>query len=331
MSASGAGVLLLLALAACQRRPAPSAVLSSPLATTPTAPQAVAPGDTFVIAAAGDIAGRVNRQVETAELLVGLHARRPLAALLALGDLQYPAGEYHDFLAYYDRAWGVPALKAITRPVPGNHEYDQGHSDAGGYFDYFNGPGVASGQAGERDKGYYSFDLGDWHLIAINSSDGCLKIPCAAGSPMHTWLLADLRASKKACTLAYWHHPRFQIGAFHKDLPRVAPIWDALYDAGVELVLNGHEHDFQQLAALDKRGAPAPGRGIRSFVVGTGGADAYVEMDPRLHPGALEGARADRVGVLELTLGPGRYAWHFLATNGTPAGEVIAEGSDTCH
>jgi hypothetical protein len=318
----------------CEHRPATTVAAGAAIASAPPAPvpppEVVPAGQSFVIAAAGDIAGRLNRHAETAALLLALHTKRPFAALLALGDLQYPSGEYHDFLAYYDSTWGVPPLKAITRPVPGNHEYDQGRSDAQGYFDYFDGPGVPSGIAGERGKGYYSFDLGDWHLVALNSSDGCLKIPCASGSPMHTWLVADLAATKKKCVLAYWHHPRFQAGAFHKDTARVAPLWDALYDAHADLVLGGHEHDFQQLAPLDKSGAPAPGRGLRSFVVGTGGASAYLAVDPGLHPGALEGAQADRAGILELTLSPGSYAWRFLATNGTADGEVVAQGHDVC-
>jgi hypothetical protein len=305
------------------------AVVAPPVPVPP--PEAVPPGQTFLIAAAGDIAGRLNRHNETADLLLALHKRQPFSALLALGDLQYPAGEYHDFLAYYDRSWGVPALKSITRPVPGNHEYAEGRSDADGYFDYFDGPGADMGVAGERGKGYYSFDLGDWHLIALNSNDGCMRVPCGAGSPMHTWLVADLAATKKTCVLAYWHHPRFQLGAFHRDTPRVGALWDALYDARAELVLAGHEHDFQQLAPLDKSGALEPGRGIRSFVVGTGGATAYLEVDPRLHPGALEQTMANRVGVLELTLGPGAYSWRFLATNGGPDGDVLAQGRDICH
>jgi hypothetical protein len=293
-------------------------------------PAVVPPGQTFVIASAGDIAGRLNRHAETADLLLALHRRRPFAALLPLGDLQYPAGEYHDFLAYYDRTWGVPALKAITRPVPGNHEYDGGRSEATGYFDYFLGRGALSGPAGDRGRGYYSYDIGDWHFVAINSSDGCLKIPCSVGSPMHAWLVADLAANKKKCVLAYWHHPRFQLGTFHKDMPRLAAIWDALYEARAEVVLSGHEHAFQQLGPLDKRGAPAPGRGVRSFIVGTGGARAYLEVDPGLHPGALEATHIDRTGVLELTLEPLAYRWRFVATNGTPEGETLAEGRDVC-
>jgi acid phosphatase type 7 len=293
-------------------------------------PTEVPPGRSFVVAAAGDIAGRMNRQGESAALLLGLHQRERLAAILPLGDLVYPRGEYHDFLAYYAPSWGHPTLRPLTRPVPGNHEYDQGRSDADGYFDYWNGPGQRFGQGGERGLGYYSYDLGDWHMVAINSSDQCRKIPCTPGSLLHSWLVQDLRASRKRCQLAYWHHPRFQVGA-HRDAPRVQPLWEALYDAGADVVLTGHDHNFQQLAPLDRAGRPEPGRGIRSFVVGTGGASPYVNFTPDDHPGAVERLITQRVGVLVLTLEPDAYAWRFVAVASGGQAQVLAEGRDVCH
>ena len=264
------------------------------------------PPESVVIAAAGDIAGKINHHRATAGLLLTLVEREPLAALLVLGDLQYPAGAYQDFIAHYHPTWGQPPLRAITRPVPGNHEYDQGRSDATGYFDYFNGPDHPTGPAGERGKGYYSFDLGDWHLVALNSSDGCRRVPCAVGSAMHSWLVQDLASTRKKCVLAYWHHPRFQIG-HHPDSSVVAPLWNALYDAHADVVLNGHDHNFQQLAPLDTKGRLDPERGIRTFVVGTGGAPAYVRFNESLHPGRGETILANRAGVLLLTLEPGGY------------------------
>jgi acid phosphatase type 7 len=291
-------------------------------------PDAARPATSVVIAAAGDIAGRVTRHRATGTLLLRLAEREPLSALLAIGDLQYPAGGYQDFMNHYHVSWGHPTLRAITRPVPGNHEYDQGRSDARGYFDYFNGPGRPSGQAGERNKGYYSFDLGAWHLVALNSSDGCRRVPCGPGSAMHSWLVEDLRRSDRKCVLAYWHHPRFQIGNY-PDNRAVAPLWDALYDAGADVVLSGHDHNFQQLARLDKRGALDPQRGIRSFVVGTGGAPAYTRFDLTVHPGAGETILASRAGVLLLTLEPDRFRWRFVAAE-TTEGRVLADGEDTC-
>jgi len=294
-------------------------------------PSAVPPGRSFVVAAAGDIAGRMNRHLDSAALLLALREREHLAAILPLGDLVYPRGEYHDFLAYYHPSWGHPALRPLSRPVPGNHEYDQGRSDADGYFDYWNGPGVRQGQAGERGLGYYSYDLGDWHLVAINSSDQCRKIPCTPGSAMHSWLVQDLKSSGKRCQLAYWHHPRFQVGTAHRDAPRLAPIWDALHDAGADVVITGHEHNFQQLGPLDKAGRPQPGRGIRSFVVGTGGAGAYVEFEPSDHPGAAETLLTQQVGVLLLTLEPGAYSWRFIAQTRGGGEQVMGQGRDVCH
>jgi acid phosphatase type 7 len=324
-------VLALLPGCHCSEPPTDPSYSPEPLVAEPldaAAPPDAAAAPAVVIAAAGDIAGRINRHRATANLLLGLARREPLAALLPLGDLQYPKGDYADFLAYYHLSWGHPTLRAITRPVPGNHEYDQGRSDASGYFDYFNGPGRSSGVAGERHKGYYSFDLGGWHLVALNSSDGCRRVPCAAGSEMHRWLVQDLERHPRKCVLAYWHHPRFQVGN-HADNRAVAPLWEALHDAGADVVLNGHDHNFQQLARLDKRGRLDPEHGIRSFVVGTGGAPAYTRFDHTFHPGAGEAVLASRAGVLLLTLEPGAYRWRFVAAD-TVEGRVLAEGRDVC-
>jgi hypothetical protein len=137
--------------------------------------------------------------------------------------------------------------------VPGNHEYDDGYSNADGYFDYFNGRGQDWGIAGQRGRGYYSFDMGDWHFVARNTSDGCRTISCEPGSPMHTWLLRDLAAAKRRCVLAYFHHPRFLHTAVHGDALAVAPLWDALVDARADVVLAGHEHNFQ----YTRKGGPS--------------------------------------------------------------------------
>jgi hypothetical protein len=290
----------------------------------------IAPGETFVIAAAGDIAGRFLQQDRTAALLLDLHRRRGLAAILPLGDLQYPLGMYTDYLADYDRAWGRPPLKALTRPVPGNHDYALGRSDAKGYFDYFNGRGVVHGAAGTRGIGYYSFDLGDWHLVALNTSDGCRRVSCAAGGPMHTWLQGDLARQGRRCVLAYFHHPRFQVGGVHGDDARVAPLWDALVDAGADLVLAGHEHNFQQLPPLDRAGRVDARAGIRSFVVGTGGATYYERT--RQGPFDAEAVVMGEIGVLELELGSGTYTWRFLGARGAVPGRdrVLASGRGAC-
>jgi alkaline phosphatase len=278
------------------------------------------------IVAAGDIACSGCAQVATADAIEGLLADRHVVGALVLGDEAYASGLLSEFQAFYEPAWGRPEILGISHPVPGNHEYATG--TAAGYFDYFDGPGAQSGAAGPRDQGYYSFDLAGWHLIALNSSDECRWVPCAAGSPQHQWLLADLAAHATACTLAFWHHPRFQAGATSGELDDAAPLWDALYDAGVDVVLNGHEHGYQQLAPLDKAGQVDPARGIRTFVVGTGGGEYDTTFSgPRV--AALETTLTSTHGVLELTLHPDRYEWQFVATDGSRP--TAASGAAVCH
>ncbi len=279
-----------------------------------------------VIAAAGDVACDGCAQAATAGLIDALLANQGLAGALVLGDEAYPSGLASNFRDYYAPAWGRPEILAVSHPVPGNHEYETG--TAAGYFDYFDGAGAQNGVAGPRDQGYYSFDLAGWHLVALNSSDACRFVSCAAGSAQQQWLVADLAAHPARCTLAFWHHPRFQAGSTSGELADAAPLWDALYDAGADVVLNGHEHGYQQLSPLDKDGQIDLDRGIRTFVVGTGGGD-YDTTFGGARLGALETSLTGTHGVLELTLHPDGYDWQFVATDGTrpPA----ASGSASCH
>jgi hypothetical protein len=224
-----------------------------------------------VIAAAGDIACTGCAQGATADLLDDLLKTRGMVAVLPLGDEAYASGLLSEFETFYGPSWGRPELLAITHPVPGNHEYAD--AMAAGYFDFFDGVGKITGIAGPRSGGYYSFDIAGWHLIALNTSDGCRWVSSAAGSPQHQWLLADLAAHPATCTLAFWHEPRFQAGTVSGETAVAAPLWDALFDAGADVALNGHEHGYQQLAPLNKTGEVDTARGIRTFVVGTGGGD----------------------------------------------------------
>ena len=153
---------------------------------------AQADGEGHVIVAAGDIACAGCKHRETAALIGALSRAQRLAAILPLGDEAYPRGALSDFMANYAPSWGTPELLALTHPVPGNHEYARSNGD--GYFDYFNGVGQATGIAGARGQGYYSFDIGSWHLIALNSNDACHAVSCDAGSPQQTWLAADSRS-----------------------------------------------------------------------------------------------------------------------------------------
>jgi hypothetical protein len=269
-----------------------------------------------VIAAAGDIAcgsGSGTKsschQMATSNLLVGAG----LAAVLPLGDLQYERGALASFQAFYEPSWG--RVKSLTRPVVGNHEY--GTKGAAGYFAYF---GAAAGPAG---KGYYSYDIGAWHLIALNSN--CTQAGgCSAGSPQAQWLRADLAAHPTGCTVAYWHHPRFSSGS-HGDTSLVEPLWQALYDGNADLVLSGHDHLYERFGPQTSTGVADPVRGIREFVVGTGGRSHYSFSSPQPNS---EVRNSDTFGVLKLTLHADSYDWAFVPE----AGRTFTDsGSDNCH
>jgi hypothetical protein len=282
-----------------------------------------------VIAAAGDIAcdptavqfnsgmGTASgcRQLYTSDLLVGAN----LAAVLLLGDAQYENAALSDFQASFDLSWG--RLKSITYPAPGNHEYYTASASA--YYDYFNGAGNQTGRAGDRSKGYYSFEIGTWHLIALNSN--CSAVGgCHAGSPQEQWLRDDLAAHPNRCTLAYWHHPRFSSGTYGNN-SAYQPFWEALQDHGAELVLNGHDHNFQRYAPQTPTGAADP-NGIREFIVGTGGKTHYAaDAGPVSN---REIANHDSFGVLKLTLHPASYDWRFEPEVG---GSFTDTGTTTCH
>ncbi len=280
-------------------------------------------GTSVTVAAAGDIScdptsGSFNggqgtrdncRMSATSDLLV---AMKP-SAVLPLGDLQYENGSLTNFQASYDRNWG--RLKAVTRPAVGNHEYLT--SGAAGYFSYF---GTA---AGDPKKGYYSFEVGSWHIIALNSN--CSQVGgCGVGSAQETWLKADLAAHPTACTLAYWHHPRYSSGQ-HGSFTAMTAIWQALYNANAELVLAGHDHDYERFAPQDAKGVKDTARGIRQFVVGTGGKNHY----PVGAAIANSEVRNDTTyGVLKLTLSSNSYSWQFVPE----AGQTFSDsGTNNCH
>ena len=282
-----------------------------------------------VIAAAGDIAcdptdrnfgaglgaAASCRQRQTSDLLF----RMDLTAILAPGDLQYEDGRLWKFQQSFDLSWG--RLKPLIRPVPGNHEYED--PGAAGYFDYFNGPGQVTGPAGRRDQGFYSFDVGDWHVIALNSE--CREIGgCAAGSPQEQWLRADLAAHPRACTIAFWHIPRFTSGRDEPNTPML-PIWNALYEANADVVINGHEHFYERFAPQAPDGSTDLARGIREFIVGTGGRSRL-----SFHTVAPNSERRDNGnnGVLKLTLGDGAYGWEFVQVR---SGAVLDWGQMSCH
>ena len=257
------------------------------------------PTQTLVVAVAGDIASNGSGDEQTAAVL----DRIAPAVVLTTGDNAYPDGTLSEFQAHYEPTWGRHRMR--TRPSPGNHDY---HTEgASGYFAYF----------GARAPGpYYSFDVGSWHLISLNS-----EISMDEGSAQYRWLQSDLAASRARCTLAYWHKPRFVAGRYD-DFTFTTPIWRLLYAAKAEVVLNGHDHNYQRYGLLTPDGAPAPVRGIREFVVGTGGVGLYdLSGDPR-----REAAQARVLGVLQLTLRTSAYDWSFVPVSG----RYSDTGSGTC-
>jgi hypothetical protein len=285
-----------------------------------------------VIAAAGDIAcnptdpgynggnGTADRcrQRATSDLLVGAG----LAGVLPLGDILDTAS-LSNIMTAYDPTWG--RVKSISRPVLGNHE-----SSGRGYFDYFNGPGATDGPAGTRGKGWYSFDIGNWHLIALNANcrrpaDTTDVVDCGVGSEQERWLRADLAAHPTSCTLAYSHHPRWSSG-HDGSSAFMQPLWQALYEAHAEILLSGHSHDYERFAPLDANGNVDGARGIRQFVVGTGGIFFTGGLSTR--EAHSEVAQNNTFGVLELTLHPASYDWQFVPIAG---GTFTDSGSGACH
>jgi acid phosphatase type 7 len=261
------------------------------------------------LVAAGDIASCVSAGDAATAALVALSP----GTVATMGDNAYDGGTARQFTNCYGPTWGQ--FKDRTRPAVGNHEY--GTPDAAGHFRYF---GAAAGPAG---KGWYSYDLGDWHVIVLNSN--CSRVACGPGSEQEQWLRADLAAGTHQCTLAYWHHPRFSSDARHGNDTGVAPFWDALYEYGADLVLGGHAHVYERFRPQDPLGRHDPDYGIQQITVGTGGRNHYAF-------GGVQGhslvRNADTFGVLHLTLRAGSYDWRFLPE----AGKTFTDsGTSTCH
>jgi len=270
----------------------------------------VKPGDAAVLVGAGDIAD--CRDLAGAEATAKLLEQIP-GTVMAVGDLAYPDGSEENFECY-DKTWG--RVKSRTRPAPGNHEFHS--AGAAYYFSYF---GAA---AGDPATGYYSYDLGTWHIIVLNSE--CKEVGgCNAGSPQEKWLRADLAAHPAACKLAYFHKPLFSSGSAHGDDLEIQPLWQALYDGSADVVVNGHDHDYERFAPQTPDAAPDPKRGVREFVVGTGGKNHRPFGTPRPNS---EIRNADAFGILKLTLKATGYDWQFVPE----AGKTFTDsGSGDCH
>jgi calcineurin-like phosphoesterase family protein len=265
-----------------------------------------------VLTGAGNIARCATRAGEaTAQLL-----DRIPGTVATLGDNAMPYGRSMDYQNCYAPTWGRHLSR--TWGVLGNHEYDSS-ATADGAFDYF------VDRAGPRGLGYYSFDIGAWHVIVLN--DNGAAVPFAAGSAQEQWLRADLAANARPCTMALWHVPLFLSSntAGYMVNPSRKILWDDLAAAGVDVVLNGHQHHYERMAPMNPDGTRNDATGIRQFNVGTGG-DGVIMPTVTIHPNSE--VRATDYGVLRLTLRPTRYDWEFVPVAGQ---SFVDPGSGTCH
>jgi calcineurin-like phosphoesterase family protein len=274
-----------------------------------TGPAVLVGAGPAVLVGAGDIATCQDTGDEATSALLDAIP----GMVVALGDNAYASGTPQEFARCYDPSWG--RHRARTQPAIGNHEYAT--PSGSGHFGYF------GSAAGERGKGYYSYDLASWHVIVLNSNCDAIG-GCRAGSPQEQWLRADLAASGARCTLAYWHHPRWSSGMHGNDAATDA-FWRALYTAGAEVILVGHDHHYERFAPQDPNALADSTRGIRQFVVGTGGAP----LRPVTQRAAnSELVRDDTHGLLKLSLQADRFDWEFIPVAGMTFSD---HGSAQCH
>jgi hypothetical protein len=276
----------------CGGHPAPTSPSATQAAVLALPPASAAPA---VLVGAGDIAhcGPSLATAEaTAALLDGIDG-----TVFTAGDNTQDSGTEREYRGCFEPTWG--RHRSRMRPSPGNHDY--GTPGAGPYFHYF---GRAAGAPG---AGYYSYDTGGWHVVALNSN-----IPMHPGSPQETWLRQDLEASQSRCTAAYWHHPLVSSGP-NGGTAAVRDLWTVLYDFGAEIIVNGHDHLFERFAPQDPSGRSDPARGIRQFTVGTGGYGLYDVKRPQPNSEVIGRAH----GVLKLTLRSDGYDWQFVSVPGS--------------
>jgi len=263
------------------------------------------PGEEAVFVGAGDIA---KCDMLGGAMVTSLLLDKIPGTVFTLGDNAYESGSAEEFEKCYTPTWG--RHRERTRPALGNHDVKTSRGRP--YYEYF------GENAGPEGRGYYSYDLGDWHIIALNSEDETRK-----GSRQWRWLLEDLKDNPSECILAYWHTPRFSSGPHGSDRD-LEDFWRLLYEAGTEIVLSAHDHIYERFAPQDPKGKADPERGIRQFIVGTGGGGVYRLGRPARNSEIRDNST---YGVLKLTLGPGRYQWEFISPG---VGRFSDSGSGIC-
>ena len=288
-----------------------------------TAVEQVPLSDAVVMIGAGDIAVcDRNRDELTARLVDSLlrveDSAKKQSVVVTIGDNAYPSGSRgveRDFPRCFSPSWGKGRIMERIHPSPGNHDYDSGSLQP--YLNYF------GARVGPNGGSYYSFDVGDWHVVSLDSELFYLHDGHVKRDAQLNWLRNDLRNSRKECTLAYFHRPRFSSGKYG-DNPMMKPLWDLLYAAKADVVLNGHEHHYERFSAQNPDGVADPKNGIVEFIVGTGGA--VLRNVDRVEDNSAAQIRG-RYGVLKLTLGKGEYQNAFIGVDG----RVWDVGGGRCH
>jgi hypothetical protein len=286
-----------------------SAMLRASMAALLTAVEGVGQPQTVTLVGAGDIGRCDDRSDTKTARLLG----RISGTVFTLGDHAYPDGTREQFRNCYDPTWGT--YKERTRPTAGNHDY---HTvGAKPYFNYFRW------RAG-RPRGYYSYDLGAWHIVALNSN--CKEVGgCEWPSAQGRWLRRDLANHRGRCTLAYFHHPLYASGR-GEDSPQVKPFWHILYNNHADVILNGHAHRYERFARITSSGKRSSARGIRQFIVGTGGARGEPQRGP--NEPRVQAKKVGAPGVLKLRLASGYYHWKFVPVEGR---HYTDAGRARCH
>ncbi len=287
-----------------------SAMVLACMAAVLTAVPGASQTPTVTLLGAGDIAGCDFKADRKTARLVGKIG----GTVFTLGDSVYPDGTRSQFRDCYDPTWGK--YEKRTRPSVGDQDYKS--SGAKPYFDYF------GRRAGEPGRGYYSYDRGSWHIVVLNSN--CEEVGgCDGKSAQGRWLRRDLANHRARCTLAYFHHPLYASGSTY-DSPKVKPFWSKLYNHHADVILNGHTHRYERFARISPGGERSSARGIRQFIVGTGGAPGECQQGP--DEPRVQAKKVDAPGVLKLRLGSGFYHWRFVPVAGR---NYTDSGRARCH